>query len=204
LNNIFLPQINSGVKLLSIGPTHVSDDLSRGFLFRANAITPAEIATLGPGFHVYRRTQFPELGCVSGQAPGPQGCDPSDLQKVSDTKLREKLRGLDQEFNLFQRTDGNADFTFLLVNNLLSAPDVGAFTKADGCILPDTVPASGRSFVMGHEFGHYLLGRRPDGKAWHTTDAHDLMFTNLALLTSNLGFLIRKTEALQMAKRVPK
>jgi hypothetical protein len=35
-----------------------------------------------------------------------------------------------------------------------------------------------------------------------TADVHDLMFTHMALLTSNLGFLIRKTEA--MAKRVAK
>jgi hypothetical protein len=204
MNRIFFSQINLGVRLLSSGPTHVSDDLSRGLLFRADGIAKAELSTLGPALHVYRSSQFPRLGCVSGRMPGPEGCDPSGVEAVPSPILRGKLRALDQEFNVFRRTDPNADFTFLLINKLIDAPDVGAYTEADGCILPDTVPSSGRAFVMAHEFGHFLLGRRPDGTAWHTKDARDLMFTQLATLASNLGFRIRKAEAIQMAKRVPK
>ena len=57
---------------------------------------------------------------------------------------------------------------------------------------------------MAHEFGHFLLGRRPDGHAWHTTDKRDLMYPTLSWKASEFGFLIRKTEAIQMSKKVPK
>jgi len=204
MNNIFLPQLNLGVRILSMGPTHVPDDLSQGFLFRAGGIAKAELETLPAALHVFRSETFAEIGCVSGRRPGPDGCDPAGLETLSDPNLRNRLRALDQEFDLFGRTDHNADFTFLLINRMAQAPDVGAYSKADGCILPDTIPPFARAFVMAHEFGHFLLVRRLDGRAWHTSDPQDLMSPTLATLPSNVGFRIRKAEALQMAKKNPK
>ncbi len=204
MNRIFRPQANLSVRELSAGPTHVSDDLARGFLFRAGGISKAELESLPAPLTVFRLKKNPEVGCVSGHAPGPLGCDPAGLDAVGDGDLRRRLQGLDLEYNVFNRADENADFTFLLINRLLNAPDVGAFTKGDGCILPDTLPSFAPAVVMAHEFGHFLLGRRPDGRAWHTADPHDLMSKYLASQASEVGLFIRKTEALQMAQKIPK
>lgn len=208
MNRVYLPQVNLGVTLMGMGPTHVSDDLSQGFIFRAGGISPDELKSLPENLQLKRSDRFPAvLGCVSGKPPGPLGCDPAELQTVSNPDLRRRLQGLDEEYNLFGRTDPGADFTFLLINKLQNAPDVGAFTKADGCILPDAVPEFARVFIMAHEFGHFLLGRRRDDKgkvvAWHTGLKDELMYPVLASLPTNLGFRIRKTEALQMAKKNP-
>lgn len=204
VNNIYRPQVNLSVTELSAGPTHVSDDLSRGLVFRAGGISLPELKNLPAPLQVFRLKTNLEIGCVSGSIPGPLGCDPSGLGVVNDTNLRGRLQALDLEFNLFRRVDQNADFTFLLINKLVNAPDVGAFTIGDGCILPDTVPTTQRGFVMAHEFGHFLLGKRSDGKAWHTVDKRDLMSEVLASRPSEQGFFIRKTEALQMARKIPK
>jgi hypothetical protein len=204
MNRIFRPQVNLSVTQLSAGPAKVPDDLSGGFLFRQGGFTPDEIRSLPALLQKTPSKMNPEIVCVSGRIPGPLGCDPADLKAVQNEDLRGRLRGVDLEYNVFSRADENADFTFLLINKLLNAPDVGAFTRGNGCVLPDTVLASARSVVMTHEFGHFLLGRRSDGKAWHTADPQDLMAERLANRPSEMGLLIRKTEALQMARKTPK
>lgn len=146
VNNIYLPQVNISARIAGMGPAHVHDDLSQGLVYLATGVSKAELQTLPPTLSVFRLKTFPQVGCVSGTAPGLGTCDSAGLAAVSNLDLRGRLHAVNEDFNLFTRTLPGADFTYLVINKLSQARTWALTPKRMDASFPTACrPRGGRS-----------------------------------------------------------